>query len=379
MLGPHQAELVRAFLRAPVRTRADLVQETGLSRAVLSSRVDELTRGGWVEVLDRIPSASRGRPTERLRLRTDAALFEVIECGRTTRISVFTVDGRLVAERTLPAGLDEPLAEVANGIGRAREELGEEGIAAPLRTIVVVTSAIDGRSRPRGCWIHASWQDADLTSVLAAAGVPADVENDADVNAYAVAEGTEALLAVIVGEGIGTGLVVEGRLRRGRGGTAGEIGHLPVPSVRARSCACGKHGCLITVASISAMVSDAGLDPDVHGVTALESGIRSGDPRTARTVRVAGKALGTVLLGAVVVTAVDRVVVRSGSRALDRLLARQIESALAEVADPTVRSPVTVEPGSEGPGDARRGAVRLGLDTLLQLRSATDQATAGRG
>jgi glucokinase len=87
----------------------------------------------------------------------------------------------------------------------------------------------------------------------AAAGVPVVVEND--VNAAALAAlalaapaGTEDLIYLNVGTGIAAGVVLRGRVWRGRRGLAGEIGHVVVDSNGPR-CRCGQRGCLEAVAS----------------------------------------------------------------------------------------------------------------------------------
>lgn len=78
-------------------------------------------------------------------------------------------------------------------------------------------------------------------------GVPLIVENDA--NCLALAEyfaqcrdHYRSIMAVILGTGMGSGLVLDGRLYRGPNGNAGEIGHMSV-DYRGRSCGCGRFGC----------------------------------------------------------------------------------------------------------------------------------------
>ncbi len=77
--------------------------------------------------------------------------------------------------------------------------------------------------------------------------VPLVVENDA--NCLALAEffaqchgryGT--VMAVILGTGMGSGLILENRLHRGPNGNAGEIGHSSI-DINGRQCECGRRGC----------------------------------------------------------------------------------------------------------------------------------------
>ena len=83
--------------------------------------------------------------------------------------------------------------------------------------------------------------------------IPCRLENDA--NAGALGEyrfggwrATESLVYITISTGIGSGIVLGGRLLRGKDGMAGEIGHLPVSDL-GMVCECGARGCLETVSS----------------------------------------------------------------------------------------------------------------------------------
>jgi glucokinase len=84
------------------------------------------------------------------------------------------------------------------------------------------------------------------------------VENDANAAAWGEARfgagrGEENLVCITVGTGIGGGLVVDGRLLRGRFGAAGEIGHIQMVE-GGRPCGCGQRGCWEQYASGNALV-----------------------------------------------------------------------------------------------------------------------------
>jgi len=87
-------------------------------------------------------------------------------------------------------------------------------------------------------------------------GLPVAVENDlnaATLGAH-VLSGEDDLVYLSLGTGLAAGLVLDGRLRRGDHGAAGEIGHIPVdPS--GPVCQCGQRGCLEMIASGSALAS----------------------------------------------------------------------------------------------------------------------------
>jgi glucokinase len=97
------------------------------------------------------------------------------------------------------------------------------------------------------------WRDVPLGGRLRQAlGVPVVVENDVRAAAWgeftAGAGGEGSLVAVFVGTGVGSGAVLDGRLWRGAGNAAGEVGHTQVVP-EGLPCRCGRSGCLEQYAS----------------------------------------------------------------------------------------------------------------------------------
>ena len=97
-------------------------------------------------------------------------------------------------------------------------------------------------------------------------GTACFVDNDANVACYGeywmgAGQGTESMVVLTLGTGVGGGVVVFGKLLRGIDGTAAELGHLKVQR-DGRLCGCGSKGCLEAYASVSGMVQTAleGLD-----------------------------------------------------------------------------------------------------------------------
>jgi glucokinase len=121
--------------------------------------------------------------------------------------------------------------------------------ASPLAVGVACAGQIDPIT---GAVVYApnlGWRDVPLGALLAQAlGVPVVVENDVRAAAWgefvAGAGGREgSLVAVFVGTGVGSGAVLDGRLWRGAGNAAGEVGHTQVVP-DGLPCRCGRNGCL---------------------------------------------------------------------------------------------------------------------------------------
>ena len=83
--------------------------------------------------------------------------------------------------------------------------------------------------------------------------IPVTVDNDANAAAYGElvyggARGMRHIITITLGTGIGSGIIVDGKLVRGHTGTAGELGHsIVMPD--GRMCGCGRKGCIETYAS----------------------------------------------------------------------------------------------------------------------------------
>lgn len=96
-----------------------------------------------------------------------------------------------------------------------------------------------------------------------ALGVPCRVTNDANAAAmgemtYGVARGMKNFIMITLGTGVGSGIVVDGKVVYGSDGFAGELGHFVVDNTpEARSCGCGRSGCLEAYCSATGVARTA--------------------------------------------------------------------------------------------------------------------------
>jgi glucokinase len=101
---------------------------------------------------------------------------------------------------------------------------------------------------------HLAWRDEPLREAVAGTvGLPVVVENDANAAAWAewrfgAGRGESHLVMVTLGTGIGGGVILDGKVQRGRYGMTGEFGHMVVVPDGHR-CECGNRGCLEQYAS----------------------------------------------------------------------------------------------------------------------------------
>ena len=214
--------------------------------------------------------------------------------------------GRVGVLETAAALIDQLRAgHSVNGIG-----VGAPGIIDRASGRVVFASDI-----------LPGWNGAEVREELEAhTGLPVTVDNDVRVMAHGenmigAGYGRSSVLFVSIGTGIGGALSIDGRLRHGAHGTAGELAHLLVPASGAIGCGCGRKDHLEAVASGPAMAAEyasrAGVPVQpLQRVVAL---MHSGDPIARAVISEAGELLGRVLAG--VATAFDPEVIVIGGGA----------------------------------------------------------------
>ncbi|WP_454048872.1 ROK family protein [Cellulomonas sp. Marseille-Q8402] len=302
-------ELFQLLRDGRPRTRADLAAATGQARSTIAARVDVLMAAGLIAPAGEA-SSTGGRPPTTFAFRPSARVVLAVDLGAThARLAVTDLASAVLAETeehlAIAAGPEAVLGWV---VERGRALVAEAG--RDLADLVSVGVGLPGpvehsTGRPINPPIMPSWDDVDVRGILADA-LDAEVQVDNDVNLMALGEHRSAwpdvddMLFVKVATGIGSGIISDGRLRRGAQGAAGDIGHIAVPGAEDVPCRCGNLGCLEAVASGRALAETLrqhGLDAhDGADVVAL---VRAGDLTAGRAVRQAGRELGSVLAACV--------------------------------------------------------------------------------
>jgi predicted NBD/HSP70 family sugar kinase len=338
-------------------TLTELSGRTGLSRASTEDVVQDLIEQGWVAEVAPVTGVM-GRPARRYRFRSDAGHVLGVDIGgHRVRAMVADLDGSVLGRaqavvdpdanraRRLAAA-DAVVAECLRGNGLA---------AADLRAVGVASSGlVDPTGRVVLSVALPEWTGLNLAEHFGAAyGRPVLVDNDSRLAALAeqwrgVARYAKDFVYLLAGLRTGLGLVIDGKLHRGFGGAAGEIGALPaIGWIRAQEHLHGWRG------------APAGTDPD-EGAGHVFAAARRGDRSALSAVRryVRDLSLGTAAL----VLALDpQLVVLGGgfSRSADVLLDRLRRELEAQC----IRTPEVLA-SALGEESVVLGAVRLALDYL---------------
>jgi predicted NBD/HSP70 family sugar kinase len=284
-------------------SRADIAASTGLNKATVSSLVADLIDRRLVRETG-LTENRVGRPATMLVLDGSpyAAIGIEINFDHVSAVATGLAGERLLTWRrsfTTGGSVNQGVASVAAVIRRvltrmAREERQVLGLAVAVPGLVDVQGTV--RFAP-----NLGWRDADIAGDLAKAlrdpGFAVQVDNDANLAALAEqrfgARAGVSDLVCLTGEiGVGAGVILDGRLRRGGLGYSGEIGHVQLDP-DGPECRCGRRGCLEAMAGIGAVLGRAP-DPAEIQVEVEETVrlARAGDPGVLATLGSVGRSLG---------------------------------------------------------------------------------------
>ncbi|MGW0336946.1 ROK family transcriptional regulator [Streptomyces sp. NPDC003011] len=391
---------LRLLQRQGPLTAGQLKQLTGLSRPTVADLVERLTASGLIAVVGESGAQRRGPNAKLYGLVADRAHLAALDV-RTEGVAVVVSDllGQVLAEASVPIGDDTgtggAVEQAVTLVERVAKEAGAErlhtvGIGAPGLIDPASGELRDSSGLP-------TWHRrlvAALQERLPDARF--SVENETNLAALAeqrdgAARDRDTFVLLWLGVGIGAAVVLDGALRRGASGGAGEIGFLPVPGTAglpsATDCGGGFH-------SLAGAGAVAGLAAE-FGVTATAA---ASEPHAAALVRAAveraagvvdGPALGRVTAGDAVAPSpdpslaadrfldslADRValgaaavisvldpgcVVLAGEigRAGGEVLARRVQDRLARLSP----LPTEVRPSVLGGGAVLRGALLTARD-----------------
>ncbi|MFI8929242.1 ROK family protein [Streptomyces sp. NPDC053474] len=287
-------------------SRASVASRIGLTRAAVSTLVDELVRSELLEELGPERPGRVGRPGSALAVSARGPVGIGAEVG-VDHLAVCAVDlrGDVRARTQRRVGnrgrAPEPvLADLASLIREVTQNAERAGLR-PAGLAVAVPGLV---ARDSHTVVHApnlDWHHTDIGTLLASE-LPLTVDNEANYGALAelwLGDGVpDDFLHVSAEIGIGAALVVDGMLLRGSRGFAGELGHVPVRP-DGTTCACGGRGCLEQYAGEEAMLRAAGLPPGPDRVSLLVERATAGEEEVLGALRDAGTALGIALTGAV--------------------------------------------------------------------------------
>ncbi|WP_198671543.1 ROK family transcriptional regulator [Desertihabitans aurantiacus] len=228
---------VFAALRESPGTIAELTRATGLSRPSTTNALARLGELGWVVAGDSVPDGQNGRPAQRFRYCAEAGALVGIDIG-VHRIAGLLTDlaGHRLAHEQVRVEHDSPPSRRLAAMDAMLGSLLQADSVAPGDVWSVaagVTGPVDERGRTLLSTPLPDWHEVDLVAHLSALfDAPVQVENDVKLalhseHEWGAARDMRDVVYVLAGVRTGAAVMVDGRVVKGHGGAAGEIGALP--------------------------------------------------------------------------------------------------------------------------------------------------------
>jgi len=215
-------------------TRAQLSERTGVSKVTVSQMLARLEDRGLVMIAGE--QASGRGPSAALYsvVRSSAYVAGLYVESDLVSAAIADVTGHCVAEISVdPNGGDDPVGLVRDAIGRACESAGI-GLENLASVVIGSPGVLDPRTgAPRLAVNLPTWHEGVPDALREVLHTPVVIENDVNLAAMAerasgAAAGLDDFAFVWLGTGLGLAAVINGQVRRGVGGAAGEIGWMPV-------------------------------------------------------------------------------------------------------------------------------------------------------
>ncbi len=210
--------------------------------------------------------------------------------------------------------------------------------------------------------------------------IPTRIDNDVRCAAlgelkFGAGRGCENFICITVGTGIGSGIVINGKVVRGATNAAGELGHIKLQMNGGPICGCGDTGCLEAFASGPAIVAMAqeyikgGKSTKFREMAAVEGGeitpymvakaAEEGDPVAKRIFEIIGEYIGIGLTSVINLLNPERVIIGGGVAESGELLLGPIRKTIKERAMVVAGNAVEIVPAQLGNSAGVIGASML--------------------
>jgi glucokinase len=213
-------------------------------------------------------------------------LFVGVDVGGTTiKCALSGEDGKIFREGSIPTESHEGPEAVLQRIGDYVNFISSDAGMRPAALGMGLPGLVDAqngiaRYLPN---MTTHWQNVEVAKILSErVGCKVRLLNDVRMATYGElvyghGRSASTMVFLAIGTGIGGGVVIDGKLRLGPLGAAGELGHQTIDPT-GPLCGCGNHGCLETLASGTALAAEGirlmlmGLAPALHDAVAGEAG-----------------------------------------------------------------------------------------------------------
>lgn len=378
--------ILTAILKHGTASRAQLVNEIGVSSATMTNLVGELTGQGILSE-EGIIKGNIGRPQRTVQLVPDARFALGIHIDvDTVHISLTNALSQEIDHYTLENMDSTPWEEVLQASTNAAQTLISTHHIPPTKLVGVgmaATGLVDPFTGVNITAPNLSWHDAPLkTTIEKQLDMPAIVDNNVRAMAlyeamFGTAKHAHTLAFVYARIGVGAGLMINGFPYRGAGAGAGEIGHTTVVMDGGATCRCGNVGCLETVFSAPALLKHAQQIAQTHPNSQLArqthpltldhifTAARAGDPATQAMLTDRARYVGITLANLVNVFNPEMIMLGGIFTQERGTIFPTIQQIIQNHSFSNLGHQVQLQISQYGQGIGRVGAAALALDTFF--------------
>ena len=181
--------------------------------------------------------------------------------GMSAKAGLFDENGKLLAKDSVKTSKEDGYAVTVAKMAQLVRALGESKKVKVSAVGIGSPGIIDGKEGVVVNWFNYGWSDKPLARDLSEKlGVPVSLTNDANAAAlgeakFGAGKNYEDSVFITLGTGVGSGIVLGGKVFEGSHGAGAEVGHMVV-EVGGIPCPCGRRGCFEQYASASALIRD---------------------------------------------------------------------------------------------------------------------------
>jgi predicted NBD/HSP70 family sugar kinase len=305
--------LVCRLCSHPGMSRADLAQALGLTKSTVSLLVSELIDQGWIVEHELLVTGGLGRRPTPLHINPERLVLLGADVGiENIRIVATSLTGQIIANTLIEyvdisdtkaciKALAKGFVEISKQVHTKGREIAGLGVGLP--------GGVDETAGVLHFAPNLGWRDVKVAALLSTylsgtnlQGLPLFLQNEADVAALGELEfadqmGSDPLVYVSIGYGVGAGVVVNDRLLTGRNGFGGEVGHT-ILQLNGPLCSCGRRGCAETLIGFRSLLSDPTAPSTASATTKLQhirARVMQGEPVAVDAAEKAGRYLGVLL------------------------------------------------------------------------------------
>ncbi|MBN8232576.1 ROK family transcriptional regulator [Corallococcus macrosporus] len=392
MRAQNSGLLLNMIWRERQISRAEIARRTELSPSTVSAIVADLEQAGLVRSIGAGVSRGGRRPTL-IGFCDEAFSLVGVELG-ASHVTVVLTDlrGRV---RTQSKASHAVRGDPEGSLQKAKELVHEclDAERVPRRSVVGMGVAVPSPVHPAAPGkmsplILPAWKHVDVKEWFETTfDMPVFVDNDANLGAlsecfWGAGSGGEDLTYIKLATGIGAGHIIHGDVYRGAGGTAGEIGHIPVDS-NGPLCVCGLRGCLVTLIGSTALTERARELMGTRGrkgptVRDLVEGARAGDAAAKQIIDGMGAYLGIAVGGLLNLLNPAIVVLGGEISSVGEMLLDPLRASVRQRALSVSMAETRIVTSTLGERAIAVGAATLVLQAALRDRSLFPTQNVGR-